>query len=302
MMYSSLKGWWDEGIPLIDIRETQGNNALLSTARRVVVHLPFSSLISGERSCEMPPRNQSFGILLEKIDDNSEQQDNDKLLLEFFFADKSKATHQSRKPWTVHALLIATSELWEESKVLGIHQPLNHQSTPTSNLPFPLPRLWQPDPLISSLLWPILESQMSCQKKYYDCAIWDLGSGAGRDACYIAENVKLCGWTHCRVVGLDNHKASAKRCEPFWRRRNVAEIAQSRNVNLNNLELVEELIKQDNVACFYAVRFLNRKLLAYLAHESNLKPGTVFAMSYFCKPSDGAEWKFEHPKVGIVNE
>ena len=98
MMYSSLKGWWDEGIPLIDIRETQGNNALMSTERRVVVHFPFSSLISGERSCEMPPRNQSFGILLENIEDNSEQQDNLTLILIFFFADKSHANKPYRKP------------------------------------------------------------------------------------------------------------------------------------------------------------------------------------------------------------
>ena len=159
----------------------------------------------------------------------------------------------------------------------------------------PLPRLWQPDPLVSNVLWPILEQQL--RREMHECTIWDLGSGAGRDACFIAEKIKACGLIHCRVIGIDNHKASAKRCEPFWRHRQVADLTKATNLNLSKLELVDQELSHSNVICFYAVRFLNRKLISFLVKSSNLKSGTILAMSHFCKPQKGVEWKFEHPKV-----
>lgn len=281
-------------MPLIDVRETQGNNAIASTDSRVVVSLPFSALISGERSCELPPRNVAFGILMEEIQDEAKDKCRQEGLRTFFFATCSKATQQSRKPWIVSAILIATPALWEESKRLGIHKSLEIL-VPVTSVSEPLPRLWQPDPMVSNVLWPILEQQLRRDK--HQCTIWDLGSGAGRDACFIAEMMKACGWIHCHVIGLDNHKASAKRCEPFWRHRQVADLTKATNLNLNKLDLVEQELNDCNVICFYAVRFLNRKLVSFLAQSSKLKSGTIFAVSHFCKPHQGAEWNFEHPKV-----
>lgn len=294
MEYTSLKAWWDLNLPLIDVRETQGNNAIASTDSRLVVYLPFSTLLSGERSCELPPRNMAFGILLEEVHGDAEHEFRQELLRNLFFATSSKATQQSRKPWKVSAILIATPELWEESRSLGIHRSIDALA-PASSLFEPLARLWQPNPLISDILWPILEQQLRDERE--DCTVWDLGSGAGRDACFIAEKIKSCGWIHCHVIGLDNHKASAKRCEPFWRHRHVSELTKAKNLNLSKLDLVEQELDGSNVTCFYAVRFLHRKLITFLAKSSKLKPGTVFAMSHFCKPYEGAEWIFEHPKV-----
>jgi hypothetical protein len=127
--------------------------------------------------------------------------------------------------------------------------------------------------------------------------MWDLGSGAGRDVCFLAEKIKVSGLSKCSILGIDNHKASAKRCKPFWQHRQIDDLAQAKNINLNKLELVEQELKESTVVCTYAVRFLNRKLLAYLANDSNLKPGSLFAMSHFCKPCAGSPWNFDHPKV-----
>jgi len=109
--------------------------------------------------------------------------------------------------------------------------------------------------------------------------------------------------------------------------------------NLEKVQLVPEIV------CLYSIRFLNRKLLSYIANslssllsETNesfsqtsspdnpslldlpptkrqkklvpppltqpllLPIGTIFAISHFCKPHEGAEWNFEHPKESSVLE
>ena len=86
---TSLQEWWDLILPLIDVRETQGNNAIAST-ERVVVHLPLSTLLSGERSCELPPRNVEFGIMLEEVQDEAEGKCRQQRLQSLFFATSSK--------------------------------------------------------------------------------------------------------------------------------------------------------------------------------------------------------------------
>jgi hypothetical protein len=296
MKYLSLREWWDLNLPLIDLRdtETQSTHQLLSTQARVIVCLPFSTLLSGERSCELPPRHVSFGILLEDIQNESQALCRQERLQELFFATSSKATQQSRKPWNIPVALIANDELWEQSKELGIYKFMDDLQGASSTFA-PHPRLWQPDPMISNLLWPVLEQYLPLLKE--ECVIWDLGSGAGRDVCFLAEKIKGTGLSNCSILGIDNHKASAKRCEPFWQHRQIEELAQAKNLNLNKLELVEEELKGSSVVCTYAVRFLNRKLLAFLANHSNLKPGSLFAMSHFCKPYAGSAWNFDHPKV-----
>jgi SAM-dependent methyltransferase len=294
MNFASLKEWWALAIPLIDIRENQEGIEVLALSKddskRMVVHLPFVSVVSGERSCELPPRHIAFGILVADGQDVQELQD-------FFFATISKATQQSRKPWQVSVVLIASQDLWVQAKELGIHHEITQ---PDGGLPFfkPLPRLWQPDPLLPSILWPILERSLPSIAD--DCEVWDLGSGAGRDACYLAERIKTLQLMNkkCTVVGIDNHKASAKRCEPFWRNRKVEEVTKSLNLNLNKIDLVEHELQGCTVLCFYAVRFWNRKLVTYLAQDNGtVKAGTLFAMSHFCKPYPGAPWDFDHPKV-----
>lgn len=293
MNYASLTDWWDLEIPLIDIREKPDEATVLSssTTSRVVVHLAFSTLLSGERSCELPPRHVKFGILCE--DDVKKEREQE--MLGFFFATTSKATQQSRKPWQVPVALVASDDLWKQAKELNIYKEAEKSSQEDSGFQ-PLPRLWQPDPMLPSILWPVLKQSLPADR---DCEIWDLGSGAGRDACFLAEQIKLLGHAIPVVVGIDNHKASAKRCEPFWKNRHVDSHARALNLNLNKIELVENELsmKERIVLCFYAVRFWNRKLVTFLAESDKLESGTIFAMSHFCKPHAGASWDFDHPKV-----
>jgi len=86
---------------------------------------------------------------------------------------------------------------------------------------------------------------------------------------------------------------------------------------------VEEGEVAENTMCLFAIRFLNRKLLSYVAesrstdepitnnntsfntihsppHPLVLPVGTIFAMSHFCKPNEGASWNYDHPKESSV--
>jgi hypothetical protein len=127
--------------------------------------------------------------------------------------------------------------------------------------------------------------------------VWDLGSGAGRDVCFLAEEAKSLSMDRYKFVGIDNHKGSTTRCLPFWKHRQVEEYAEARNINLNKLPLVQSELENNNIACLYAVRFWNAKLVSFLANDAELSRGTIFALSHFCKPYIGAPWEFDHPKV-----
>jgi len=274
-----------------------------------------------------------------------------------------------------------------------------------------LPRIWKPDPLIRSKIFPLLKDRVgeylsktassdnannsSDQRtiKLSRGIVLDLGSGAGRDICYLAEELKqyhhacivsgqfqhdqinssqLSLFPHfpLHFIGIDNHKGSSKRCLPLWKNRGVEDLTGTCCLDLNKLQHVykyftdfdssfhaqsspkcdhtnnlEKVQLVPEIVCLYSIRFLNRKLLSYIANslssllsETNesfsqtsspdnpslldlpptkrqkklvpppitqpllLPIGTIFAISHFCKPHEGAEWNFEHPKESSVLE
>jgi hypothetical protein len=132
--------------------------------------------------------------------------------------------------------------------------------------------------------------------------VWDLGSGAGRDVSFLAEELKnaKCKRNLSRsfqIVGFDYHQGSAKRSLPLWKNRKVDDVTECRLVNLKHLEALEKNLESDNgLICIYAVRFLNRRILHWIAKTAHLMTGCVFAISHFCKEK-GQEWTWEHPKV-----
>jgi hypothetical protein len=293
----SLTEWYngqvfnDKRLPIVDIREIRHDGALMTDDTDVVVvHLALSTLLSGERSCELPPRHVSFAVLT------------DEAVLEaartFFGATTSKATQQSRKPWLVPQVLISNENLWKEASTLGIL--LTEKEKSEENAAFkPQPRLWQPDPMVKNVLWPLLRNQSfsTLTPPPHSKEICDLGSGAGRDVCFLAEQAKASNMDCYKFVGIDNHKGSMKRCLPFWKHRQVEEYTEARNLNLNKVAQVQDEWKNCNVACLYAVRFWNVKLVTCIANDEMLLPGTLFALSHFCKPYSGAPWDFDHPKA-----
>ncbi len=335
-------------LPLIDLRSyEQFNHKHLHTddATPVIVNLPLETLISGERSCELPPRHVEFAILIPSIYTEVFQSRNSECSIHnLFFASKSSATQQSRKPWLVRQVILENEHLWNEVGLLSDIKcnTVGSCESKSSELSFrPLPRLWKPDPLVSSGLLPILKDWISNTKDNHQdtpSIVFDLGSGAGRDVCYLAEETKA--FFHNTVlqqqtkeqnnnqfplhfVGVDNHKGSARRCEPLWRNRMIDDIATSLLLNLNKLDLVNDCFTNTSfinqttknnkspskVLCIYAIRFLNRKLLSYIANSTSsdnespslrLPIGTIIAISHFCKPTKTAEWNFDHPKVSNV--
>jgi len=393
----SLSEWWNGvkvgldsspfqqiTLPLIDLRSDQRFSEQRIHPRRsaftssspssslpipVVVHLPFMSLVNGERSCELPPRNVEFAILVYPGHDllqcqcnqgtercghckssssdtsDSKRSKTSSDIVEFFLARQSKVTMQSRTPWSVRQVIWDCDETWRQASDLGILVQGSSAAATEHCIPvfYPLPRLWKPDPMMETVVLPLLKQLLKeCTFKsptvnaqnwgvisspLYE--IWDLGSGAGRDVCFLASELKhylsesqLCHnpcasqsstWTQpIRIVGIDNHKGSARRCQPLWKHNHVQDITEARCMDLNKVSELHKLLStntrssssvttQSTVICMYAVRFLNRKLLEYISSGDRLlKSGTIFAMSHFCKESPGASWPFEHPKVKKV--
>ncbi len=340
-----------------------GSTSSLTSRHTKVVHLPFHSLQSGERSCELPPRHVKFAILLPNtinIDGGADshkdinadlststsvpnissghQKYTRQEIEELFFATMSKATAQTRKPWLVKQVIVDSDALWEEAKEIGILDTSkdvcassNENNSDESNregrlrLARKLSRLWEPDRMVERVLLPLLQEKIQdfvevASSPDTECSssstrqftVWDLGSGAGRDVSFLAEelkssltltqkdpsssNIKL------RVVGIDNHKGSARRCIPLWKNRFVDDVTESRLQNLNTIPKFKEHLQQEKsgLVCLYAIRFLNRKLVEYIANDTEfVQTGCLFAMSHFCKEKDG-EWKWDHPKPSSV--
>jgi hypothetical protein len=162
-------------------------------------------------------------------------------LLEFFNVRVSKATKSSRKPWLVRGIIDARSvtnakhlELFNSSEAIAKRLSL-----------YPLPRLWKPDSLIEFHIAALVKS-LSQQRS---CVVCDLGSGAGRDISFLAEESKFRAagggvgiieggeqqqqlQRKVRFHAVDYHKGCPKRCIPLWENRGVADC-----INLHSLDL-----------------------------------------------------------------
>ena len=399
--------WLDGSLPLVDLRSSNdfddhhlsfvsSTNTSAKTssssssslnhedAPPIIVNLPLTSLVNGERACELPPRHLKFAILIPNQYAQSFLLNNDHNddcpIHKLFFASKSKSTLQSRIPWQVKQVLIDDKKLWKEASDMGLVTVRRNNSDYVSFMK--LPRLWKPDPLLVTDILPLLKTWMlhqdtTTQQDSLYGLVWDLGCGAGRDVCYLAEEMKEIQYNslllHAKqqqqqgqgqhqknqftrsihIVGVDNHKGSEKRCQLLWTNRNVHDVTESIIWDLNKLHLVRQLlmnpmshlqnlqhqtkqINKPDIVCIYAVRYLSRKLFSYIANShsvtySNDEPletnnaailshyytkstiheqppplvtpiGTIVAISHFCKPTENADWDFDHPKESNVLE
>jgi len=285
-----------ERLPLVDLRSNEDfEKRHLQQDSSTIVHLPFGDLLSGERSCELPPRHVEFAILVPSQVEGKEIED-------FFFATVSKATSQSRKPWLVRQIIQETENIWREAERLEI---MSTVSADAQSLP--LPRLWKPDQMVEHKLLPMLGERLQNSLTEDNFLVWDLGSGAGRDVCFLAEELKYIAQkvsapVTINVVGFDNHKGSARRSLPLWKNRMVNDCTESRLVNLKKLDVLENNIKNEqHLECIYTIRYLNRRMLEYIATQAPLRVGCLFAISHFCKEQGGG-WNWEHPKPNSVLE
>jgi hypothetical protein len=309
----SLSEWWNDvsemkRLPLLDLRGDEDYEkrrlCLEPSDGSFIVHVPLTSL--KERSYELPPRHVTFALLIPDPDALPYLQE---LLLGADYSTFSSKRKGSRKPWKVpYGVLASADETWQLAKALGILQENIVDSSLTSVSNFvALPRLWQPDPMVEHVLFPILRDELQRHNTGSDVfEIWDLGAGSGRDVSFLAEELKaaLPAPNFC-VVGLDQRYRDMENedCLRFWSRRGIRDVTDCRKMDFCDCdEVMKELEKACNkgkcaVKCFYAVRFWNRKLAERLAESTIVSPGTIFAISQFGKPFVDAPWNFEHPKV-----
>ena len=88
-------------ISLVDLRPSSDyRRKHIRNVNAVVVNLPLEFILNGQRSCELPPRNTSFSILVPCMYYTRTENSNvvllDSELLNFFNATQSKVTKQSR--------------------------------------------------------------------------------------------------------------------------------------------------------------------------------------------------------------
>jgi hypothetical protein len=288
--------------------------------------------VNGERACELPPRNLRFALLIpnqyaQSFLDKHYDDDNgdDCPIHQLFFALQSKSTLQSRIPWQVKQILIDNEKLWKEASDMGRlvtssdvrRRSINDDEEDVSFIK--LSRLWKPDPLLVSDILPLvtnwmldknISTAMTPPQHHHSSSyglVWDLGCGAGRDVCYLAEEMKDIQYNSSpllllpqqqiqqftsrsiHIVGVDNHKGSEKRCQLLWTNRNVQDITESLTWDLNKLYLVRQLLmnpmnhlqklqqqkqqqqqRQPDIVCIYAIRYLNRKLFSYIANSHSV--------------------------------
>lgn len=342
----------NNSMALLDVRPHGGWIASALVEDRAIAHIPLSEL--RERSFELPPRHVPFGIILSNTEDETSRQ----AVLELLLGQKER---KRQLPWNVKYVIDASSSSssnssnhcreWTDYPICqtqreGTGAPPPMGVAMDSRLAFrPLPRLWEPDSMIERILLPLLREQLFPTNNSHAATdnnamttpplyqIWDLGAGAGRDACFLAEQLQ---YEHIaiqrrpsfRVVAVDQRyqqrqqqqqqnpweaKVAARQTiQDFFHRRGVVNVTEIQAIQLNDIDRAIAIIRQQHrspdskIGCFYAVRYWNRPLIERLVHDDDgdtqplLADGTIVAISHFGLPHTDAVWVHEHPNVKHV--
>jgi hypothetical protein len=233
----------------------------------------------------------------------------------------------------------------DEGRPLPPQQQLPQQPQQQKVARPPLPRLWRPDPMVETVLLPRLKVNLAgVWKKWHnqndhhnDLQVLDVGSGVGRDLCFLSEelrggalgNKKDDDHDDLRLhfVGADqryrdnNIDNNDDETTAFWRRRGQLDRCSCLCVDLKK-NCLDDFVEQHILhrrgrtttttttttttrsiccCCVYAVRYWNDALFARLAKCLTM-PGTIVAVSHFAKPHNDYNWEQLHasPKVGNV--
>ena len=322
-----LSDWWklqkESNVSkaiILDLRSTEENDkrCLVAPADQeaspvnlVVVPIPMS--VVQKRSFELPARHVKFDILVSEAD----LEPADSFLC---------GSHRKRpNPWKVVHVLLDTEEFWSQAKKMGMvdggcSQVVDEQqnkrqkmelvdtantSTKSRKRKFPFPRLWQPDPMVETVLFSHLVKQDSSTNEPKQ--VWDLAAGAGRDVAFLAEEL-LAADNPYQIVAIDHRYNEKERniVNDFWGRRGIQDQTTSLKLNLsqwNSLEsAMASVLTTDQVAAMFCVRFWKPELVKDIAQSKSIHPGVLFGISHFCKPSLGASWNFDHPSEKTVLE
>jgi hypothetical protein len=276
---------------ILDLRSIEDQNIrslgpttnTTSIKNLTVVPFPIENL--KERSFELPARHIEFSILCSRND-----------LLEassFLLGSKPNTRKRKLNPWKVTSVLLDEEDLWNQAMDLGI------VCSSSTILTWPLPRLWQPDPMVEHVLFPFLK-ELTCDGKD---TILDLAAGAGRDVTFLAEELVGAGRTDYRVVAIDHryNDKETKIVDDFWKRRGIQDYTCSMKLNLSQLDAIEESsVSLSRVAAMYCVRFWKKELVQAIARSESVEKDVLFGLSHFCKPYPGSSWDFDHPSEKTV--
>lgn len=346
----------EEGFPSSPSSTNSTNNR-----SKQVVAIPLSEVRA--RGFELPPRGTPLSLWM---DHNDSDNDNATIaaLLEPFYdqmspnhrqydstttaavASSSKRKRKQLIMWNIQGLVLDTAENNAQAIALGLYNN-NRSNDDNNNSPSFVvqPRLWSPDPLVEHVLLPCVVKQNGNHHYMDDKSarrsehggdddsstttrlIWDLGAGAGRDACFLAEELLLAATTTTtttaawhgnnqstaippyKVVAMDQRYRNNGDDDPcclFFRRRGLtAAHATCQCIDLQQVDAVMSQLPQhgnngnERLAGILMVRYWNKALVQALIDEPALLPGTWMAISHFGLPTADATWTFDHPKVCI---
>lgn len=221
-------------------------------------------------------------------------------------------TIPSRHPsWNVIALFNANNELfWDMvtaqygcNDVTAVIR--NHHQPTISNPSLPLPRLWSPDPMIEYVLLPLLKEKVRFiqqqQKQHVNTMmeVWDIGSGLGRDVCFLAEELlyntlqqDTSSHNHTtnktftmqseslfRIIGYDQRyrqldttsSSHSNDTIEFWKRRHVANVTECYCCDMNQ--------------CPTNIESLQRRSRGTSIANTTIRPfiGCIYAVRYWNK-------------------
>jgi hypothetical protein len=286
-------------LPILDGRSVDNvkQHGSLSHPMHRVVPIPIQEW--KQRSFELPARHVPFLVLVQSEDAMAAS---DFLIGPKEIPSSTKMRKRSQKPWRVQAFLYA--DKLDPTVLEKYHFSIQNDLSLLSET-FPLPRLWEPDPMIKNILLPTL--QLELKQKFSSketVRILDLASGAGRDVVFLAEEILASSKSIPFKVEALDHRYNEKETgivNGFFHRRRIEAVTECIQIDLSQWSTLQHLLSS-SVMALYCVRFWKPSLVEALASSSDLAPGTLFAISHFCKPSEGAEWKFAHPSEKTVLE
>ena len=300
----------------------------------VIASLPLEEVKA--RSFELPPRYVRFSILVESDDNQTHVRTAEQFLLQ---PDRVASNNRRKfRPWEVDNILVADQLFWREAREMkliedgresesdfGCEQKSSSVQVPS----LPSPRLWDADGMVEKVLLPLLRKEIAAtrttSRSRKRWRIYDMASGAGRDAAFLAEELLSAsaerGGARFHVTAID-HRYNAKQTnivQDFFQRRGVRGVTSVVKANLSRWETMREILLSgrkargaggddgdgdgdgiDTVDILYLVRFFVRSAIRDLASCSSLRKGTVFAISHFCAAEDGGVWPFDHPHAATV--